>query len=121
MPAVRRQARRFALLFGIDVDIQSPENLPTTRALAGALFHMVNEALNNIRKHTSAQRVWIALSADTGVVRMSVRDDAATRLGRPAKDFRPASLSERAAELGGSLTVVRPNGLDTEIQIEIPL
>jgi len=121
VPAVRRQARRFALLFGIEVDIQSPEHLPTTRALAGALFHMVNEALNNIRKHTSAQRVWIALSADTGAVRMSVRDDAASRQGRPAKDFRPTSLSERAAELGGSLTVARPNGLDTEIRIEIPL
>lgn len=121
IPAVRRQGRRFALLFGIDVEIDSPEQLPTTRALAGALFHMVNEALNNIRKHTSAQHVWIALSVDASAVRMSVRDDAASLQGRPANDFRPTSLSERVAELGGSLTVARPNGLDTEIQIVIPV
>jgi len=121
VPAVRRQARRFALLFGIDVQLDCPEWLPTTRELAGALFHMVNEALNNVRKHTAARRVWIALSTVDGAFRFVVRDDAGTAAGRPVPDFRPTSLTERAAELGGTLTIDRPDGLNTELTITIPM
>jgi len=121
VPAVRRQARRFALLFGIEVEVECPENLPTTRALASALFHMVNEALNNIRKHTVARHVRIALSVDGSTFRLVVRDDAGTVRGRPVDDFRPSSLSERAAELGGSLTIGHHDGINTELVIQVPL
>jgi len=121
VPAVRRQAKRFALLFGIDVEVESPDNLPTTRALAGAMFHMVNEALNNIRKHTAARRVHVALSVDDVAVRLAIRDDAGHIRGRKVDDFKPVSLSERVAELGGSLAIGHPDGLNTELVIHIPL
>jgi signal transduction histidine kinase len=121
VPAVRRQVRRFALLFGIEVDIDCPDNLPTTRALASALFHMVNEVLNNIRKHTCATRVWIRLWIDAGAFWIVVSDDAGTVQGTASKDFRPTSLSERAAELGGSLKISHPDGLNVELAIQIPL
>jgi signal transduction histidine kinase len=121
VPAVRRQARRFALLFGIDVEVESPDNLSTTRALAGSLFHMVNEALNNIRKHTVARHVWIALSVEGTSLRLSIRDDAGTARGRQCDDFQPRSLIERTAELGGLLTIARPDGLNTEMLIQIPI
>jgi signal transduction histidine kinase len=121
LPAVRRQARRFALLFAIEVHVDCPDTLATSRALADALFHMVNEAINNIRKHSGARRVWITLSVETGTLRLSVRDDAGSLLGRPAAPFHPASLSERAAALGGSLHIAQPDGLNTELVILIPL
>ncbi|HEY9064273.1 MAG TPA: histidine kinase [Burkholderiaceae bacterium] len=121
VPAVRRQARRFALLFGIEVEVECADYLPTTRALASALFHMVNEALNNVRKHTAAQHVRIGLAIDGAMLRLVVRDDAGTVRGRPVSDFCPGSLSERAAELGGSLTVSRPDGVNTELVIQVPL
>jgi signal transduction histidine kinase len=121
VPAVRRQVRRFALLFGIEVDIDCPDNLPTTRALASALFHMVNEVLNNIRKHTCATHVWIRLWIDAGAFWIVVSDDAGTVQGMASQAFRPTSLSERAAELGGSLKVSHPDGLNVELAIQIPL
>jgi signal transduction histidine kinase len=121
VPAVRRQVRRFALLFGIEVDIDCPNHLPTTRALASALFHMINEVLNNIRKHTPATRVWIKLSIDAGAFLIVVGDDSGSVQGHALPDFRPGSLSERAAELGGSLKVWRPDGINTEMTIQIPL
>jgi signal transduction histidine kinase len=120
VPAVRRQVRRFALLFGIEIEIDCPETLPTSRALASALFHMVNEALNNVRKHTPARKVWITLAAEPAAIRLVVRDDGGSVRGRPAADFRPGSLSERARELGGSLDITRADGLNTEIVIQIP-
>ena len=121
VPAVRRQARRFAQLFGIDVEVTCPETLVTTRALADALFHMVNEALNNIRKHSSARRVWISLALEASVFRLVVRDDGGSQLGHPAPPFKPTSLNERAAELGGSLHISQPDGLNAELVIQIPV
>ena len=127
VPAVRRQAARFALLFGIGVEVDCPDSLPTTRALAAALFHMVNEVLNNVRKHTHARRVWLALSIDDSHFKLHVRDDASSAgsHGSPGNrlpvDFKPTSLTERATELGGTLTVSSPDGLNTELLIRIPL
>lgn len=121
VPAVRRQVRRFALLFGIDVEIDCPDTLATTRALADTLFHMVNEALNNIRKHSGARRVWIRMSIESDTFRLVVRDDGGSLLGRPAAPFHPASLAERTAALHGSLHVSQPDGLNTELLILVPL
>ena len=121
VPAVRRQARRFALLFGIDVEVDCPETLATTRALADALFHMVNEALNNVRKHSGARRVWITMSAEAALFRLVVRDDGGSQAGQPSPPFVPASMTERARELGGSLNTSRPDGLNVEIVVQIPL
>jgi signal transduction histidine kinase len=121
VPAVRRQVRRFSVLFGIDIVLDCPDNLPTTRAMASSLFHMVNEVLNNIRKHTAARHIWITLSVQASTIRLLVRDDAGSIQGRPAGDFRPVSLSERTAELNGTLHISHPDELNTELVIQVPL
>jgi signal transduction histidine kinase len=82
---------------------------------------MVNEAVNNVRRHTQAQQVWISLTAEADALHLRVRDDGAARSGRPAADFEPRSLTERVRELGGSLAVQRANGLDTQLHITIPV
>jgi signal transduction histidine kinase len=121
VPAVRRQVRRFSLLFGIDVEIDCPDSLATTRALADSLFHMVNEALNNIRKHSGARHVWLRMAIVDKVFQLVLRDDAGTLAGKPAAPFQPLSLTERATELGGRVQISQPDGLNTELVIQIPL
>ncbi len=121
VPAVRRQCRHFSQLFGIDVAIETPPRLPTTRALASSVFHMVNEVLNNIRKHTAARHVWIKLAVDSGILELLFRDDSGSINGRAEANFNPKSIGERAAELGGSLDITSPDGLNTEMLIRIPL
>ena len=121
LPAVRRQLRHFSELFGIEVQLDAPAELRTSRALAGAVFHMVNEALNNVRKHTPAHNVHVRLALAEGWLRLSVRDDGATVSGQRAAEFLPRSLAERARELGGTLAVTQADGLDTEIVISIPM
>jgi signal transduction histidine kinase len=120
VPAVRRQVKRFSTLFGIQVELDCPSNLPTTRAVANSLLHMVNEVLNNIRRHTMARHVWVKLSAESQNIRLVVRDDGGTVRGLPAEEFNPSSLTQRAAELGGFLTISRPDDLNTELVIQIP-
>ncbi|MEZ5651258.1 MAG: histidine kinase [Burkholderiaceae bacterium] len=121
VPAMRRQARRFTGLFGIEVVLEVADDIVTTRALSGALLHMMNEALSNVRRHTNAQRVWVSLERQSGQLLLTVRDDAGQLNGRPVPAFEPRSLVERARELGGALRHRRHDGLDTEIQITVPI
>jgi signal transduction histidine kinase len=116
LPAVRRQARRFQRLFGIQVHLEVPAELPTSRALADAVFHMTNEAMNNVRKHTTARQVRVRLQRRGDLLELAVRDD-----GRTAEPFVPASLSQRTRELGGTLAVAIEAGVYTEIRIAVPL
>lgn len=118
--ALQRQCSRFARIFDIQVDLQVPADLQTNRTLASALLHMVNEALNNVRRHTQAHQVWITLTSSPGGLQLLIRDDAGRRSGKKVPDFEPRSLAERARELGGVLTLRRHGSLDTEIQITLP-
>ena len=121
VPALRRQAKRFATLFGIETALEMPDEIVVSRALSGAVLHMVNEALNNVRRHSKAKNVWVKLSRDEQALNLVVRDDAGQRSGFPTPSFEPRSLAERARELGGTLALNRHNGLDTEICITIPV
>lgn len=118
--ALQRQCKRFERLFDIEVHLQVRPDMPASRNLISALLHMVNEALNNVRRHTQARTVWVALEEVPGALQLTVRDDAGQRLGTPAPAFEPRSLVERAHELGGMLQRRLHNGLDTEICITLP-
>ena len=120
IPALRRQVRRFGQLFGLEVELDSADELLTSRALAGSIFHSVNEALNNIRKHSLARHVWIALRRGDGHIELRVRDDAGAQQGHAQADFQPRSLMDRIAAVGGTFTLHRPDGLNTEIVVTIP-
>ena len=98
-----------------------PAELATSRRVAGALCHLVNEALNNVRRHTPARHVRVTLTEGHGTIELRVRDDAASVTGQVTAEFVPRSLSERVAALGGSLRIERVGGLDTEVVIDIPL
>jgi signal transduction histidine kinase len=85
------------------------------------MFHMVNEAMNNVRKHSAADHVRIVIEPREDSIELRVRDNAASRQGTAQPDFEPRSLRERVAELGGTLRLHRPDGRDTELLISIPL
>lgn len=121
VPAVRRQVRRFSELFGIEVQLDAPTQVMTSRQMAAQVFHLVNEALNNVRKHTPATEVRLSLRSAPGAVRLRISDNAGSVLRRCGPDFHPTSLIERIDSLGGVLTVHRPDGLNTELVITIPL
>jgi signal transduction histidine kinase len=102
--AVQRQAARFGQLFGIRVEVDVEGEMPVSRRIAGELFHIVAEGLSNIRRHTQARRAWITLRSTGDELVLSVRNE--NTLPTSAKlNFRPASLAERAAGLGGSVQV----------------
>lgn len=90
-----------------------------------ALFRIAQEALNNALKHAQAQTIWISLSLTGPRAVLSVRDNghgfdvdaAAVR----SKRLGLTSMRERAASLGGTLTVESKSGAGTTVVAEVPL
>lgn len=80
--------------------------------LSLSAYRIVQEALTNVLKHSSATRAWVRIAEDTEAVIVEVRDD-----GRPGDRPRAAGagrgligMRERAAMFGGSVEA----GIDPE-------
>ncbi len=117
--ALERQAERFEALYGLKVSIFAPQAPQLRGSAAKALLHMVTEALTNVRRHTSATAVTVMIDADPSHVVLRVRNDHGVGEMLP-RDFVPLSLTERATEFGGSVSVA--HGQDfTEVAITLPL
>lgn len=120
LPAVRRQAKRYADLFGIEVNVEVEGDPPLSRRLSGELFHIVAEGLSNIRRHTRASKATVNLAStgDSLVLRIS-NDHSANEA--PPRRFTPRSLTERTAALGGTLQIDAGRADQTQVIIRIPL
>lgn len=117
-PALRRQGRRFAELFGIDVAVQCEGGLPIRRKLAAAILAMVSEALTNIRRHTRATQADIVVRDEADAWAVHIRNEHDTR--SPPAPFVPRSLVERAESIGARVVVdIQPDGI-TDLMISIP-
>lgn len=119
LAALQRQAQRFEALYGLKVEVTLPEHAPPLHgSLAKALLHLFNEALTNVRRHTRATTVAVRFDVQADELCMRLRNDRPeTALPAP---FTPRSLSERAREFGGQVTVTHPPGC-TEVAITLPL
>jgi two-component system sensor histidine kinase UhpB len=91
------------------------------------IFRVIQESLNNVIKHAQATHVNIHLYFEEKNVRISVfdngigfdRDQVQQRLtNRPSLGL--AGMEERAALLGGTVTVQSRPGYGTEIEARIP-
>ncbi len=88
------------------------------------LLRIVEEALTNVRMHSGAQSVEVALSpAVDGGIEVEVRDDGRgteTDVGRRAPGLGVMGMRERALILGGRLVVEAAAGGGTSVRATIP-
>ena len=82
------------------------------------------EAINNAVKHAEANRIDVALNFDTRSVRLSIRDDG-RGFDADAQiadgHFGLIGMRERAAQIGGVLTIHSTIERGTQIAIDVPL
>ncbi len=117
--ALQRQVARFQALYGLKVHIFAPQAPHLRGSAARAVLHMVNEALTNVRRHTTATAVTILFDVHMDDVVLRLRNDHGP--GGPApREFLPRSLTERAAEFGGTVSVTHEANF-TELAITLPL
>jgi signal transduction histidine kinase len=100
--------------------IQNPQHL--SRAAEEELYHIAQEALNNILKHADAQHVWVNLGFSERETFLSIRDDGIgfvpTAAGNGGLGL--ASFKERAEKIEASLKIESKRGAGTEIIVVVP-
>lgn len=114
------------LSLSIRVDIHG-EECDLDDAMKITIFRIIQESLNNIIKHAQATHVNIHVHFDEKKVRIHVFDNGigfdreqvqARRTNRPSLGL--AGMEERAALLGGIVTVQSRPGYGTEVEALIP-
>ncbi|HTJ39016.1 MAG TPA: GAF domain-containing sensor histidine kinase [Dactylosporangium sp.] len=107
---------------GPRVSLDAPAALPGLPAATEvAAYRIAVEALANARRHAGATTVRLRLGVDDDWLRVSVTDDGrGTTTGRDEGGVGMHSMRERAAELGGELTVGSSPG-GTSVSARLPL
>jgi signal transduction histidine kinase len=120
---------RVALEWKIPVTIRvTPDSMVLPDALQQAVPLMAHEAIVNALKHAHPSRISIDVRSDNESIRIVVSDDGA---GFPFEgryehavlarmNLGPASLRERAASLGGQMTIESSKG-GSRIEIAVPI
>jgi two-component system sensor histidine kinase DesK len=109
---------------GIDVRMRVSADPPP--GAAAVLVPLVREAVTNILKHSSASCCVLELTADAGLLRLSISNDGSDDAGRgpPAAAGRAGNglrnLAARLAAAGGHQVVTREDGTFS-LAVELPL
>ncbi len=105
-----------------DFDLASEEEARPTPVLETAVYRLVQEALNNVSKHSMARRAELAVHASRGSIEIEVVDNGVGFEPNLVREgFGLVGMRERAALLGGTLDVVSNRGSGTRVRAEIPL
>lgn len=118
-PAVERFAQQFTEATGIAVHVEVAADVCINDRLATAVFQMVAEGLSNVRRHTDSPWATIGLACCNG--HFLLRIENADAAGTAVVPFRPRSITERAAALGGQVCVRRTEDARVALIVDIPL
>jgi signal transduction histidine kinase len=119
LPAVERFAQQFTEATGIAVHVEVAADMCINDRLATAVFRMVAEGLSNVRRHTDSPWATIGLACCNGHFLLRIENDDAA--GTAVVPFRPRSITERAAALGGQVCVRRTEDARVAVIVNIPL
>ena len=85
------------------------------------IYRLVQEAINNSARHSSARTVEVVVERERSRVRFSVRDDGCGFDTRFVRGLGLLGMEERVRRLGGQLRLDSQLGLGTLIAAELPL
>ena len=127
LPTVERQT-------GLAVSYErSGPSRPIPNAIAIHVYRVLQEALNNVSRHSGSTRAWVRLRTSPDALELEVEDHGAglvpvapTGAEAPAADRRRRGLGlvamrERAAIVNGSLEFLNPPAGGTLVRMRVPL
>jgi two-component system NarL family sensor kinase len=114
---------------GKDVELGSlglSERLPSE--IETTLYRVVQEALNNVEKHSQATKVILLLSQEGSLLTVSMKDDGrgfdpilVERREAEERGLGLSNIKERVGFVGGTSAIRSSPGCGVEILIKIPL
>ncbi len=128
-PALKAYAERLSLveLFDIKFEIDSLETRfkPNVESV---IFAVVQEAVNNAKRHAAPRHVWIRADERGGYLTIAVTDDgcgfdvaAMERMDAARGHFGLLNMRERAEIAHGDLAIESQLGLGTTVTLRVPL
>jgi signal transduction histidine kinase len=107
------------------LDVQPAEFPRLPSEMETAAFRIIQEALNNVFRHSGAKNGWITLQQLNGQFTVTIRDDG-KGVEESVMEFRPGSIGmgiggmrQRVKEFGGELRLARANP-GTLVEVVIP-
>ncbi|MBM2837414.1 MAG: GAF:ATP-binding region, ATPase-like:Histidine kinase, region:Histidine kinase, dimerization [Deltaproteobacteria bacterium] len=122
--ALKSHLNKFSLDTGIESSLESGNGVvslsPETEI---HVFHIIQEALANVRKHSGASRVRVSLS-ENWPLQATVADDGIgfdleKKDGQGIHHMGLSIMRERASKLGGSLNIYSGHGKGTRVVLNI--
>lgn len=126
VPAVAGMVERFSQETGINVYFHNEcRKLDLTPLQESQIFHIIKEALTNIRKHSHACNARLLLTNDSrGGYTLLIEDDgegiAPVSESRPGERIGLSVMRERAERLSGELSIESEPGEGTRIVLSFP-
>ena len=121
--ALAERAEQFEARHGIAVELEIDGiDDRLNQGARASLLRIVQEALQNVRKHAAASRVSVSLEGDTVVIADNGRGFDLLRLasGRTS-NFGLQFMRERAELMGGQLQIESRQGEGTRILVRLPV
>jgi len=113
----------------VEIDERAAQQLEMGKQ--GVIFYIIEEAVNNARKHAAADTITVRLrQVETGVVLLEIADNgkgfdvkAITKNyeKRSSSSLGMVNLRERAELVNGLLNIESEEGIGTNVQVYIPL
>ncbi|HWI63287.1 MAG TPA: sensor histidine kinase [Symbiobacteriaceae bacterium] len=121
--ALRRYTEDFARLHGIEGSLQvvGSEATRLAPAVETTLYRVVQEALTNVARHSGARHFGVVLDLRGPTAQAIVEDDGrGFDPGEPKAGMGLVSMSERAALVGGSVTIESRPGGGATVYVKVP-
>jgi PAS domain S-box-containing protein len=123
--AVEQYCEEFQERSGILTHFQAsdvPDAL--SREVSSSVYHIFQESLRNVSKHSQANEVFVTLETAGHLLRLTVRDEG---VGLPPEHLKTGTsigivgMKERAHLVNGTLSLASRVGEGTEITVSVPI
>jgi signal transduction histidine kinase len=115
LPVVERQA-------GIHISYEkSGTSFPVNGNAAIHVYRIVQEALNNVTRHSAAKEAWVRLRLRPETLELEVEDHGSGFMTQTAKPgIGLVAMRERAELLGGTIEFTKPAEGGTLVRLKVP-
>jgi PAS domain S-box-containing protein len=126
VPAVKELSERFEASTGIKVLVRSSSDAQVPSEVETIAYRVIQEALSNVKKHSSATGVAIRIQSSKGSLEVEVQDDGCGFDASAAREFLRhgkvglASMRERTELGSGTFTIRSRGGGGTTVSAALP-
>ena len=95
---------------------------PVDVNMAIHVYRVLQEALNNVARHSGAKQAWVRLRFEPGLLELDIEDHGTgMSTGKPQRGLGIVTMRERAEHVGGTIEFVRPREGGTLVRVRVPV